>query len=411
MQLTLRRLSPSFAPYSVLCILLSCSGEDKTVTTAFKVYAEMVANQAKPIAFHYPMSSNQIDIFWEDFETIAKDFEVSLYREDALPATLLFPKKDTEAKTVIIIYKGNRLIQYQQWKADVLASDTSDVKIQQNLARRLGRLLGYNPIGINSLLRKNSNFKDLAYFGITKQTTHLYYEDLIAAQLFYETTLGLPRQAENKFQLSKDGFIELHPIDSIHPAGQPKSTAIALLTDQLPQWYDYLKQKNIPIKYSYKPKSGGPHDGFVAIDPGGYLLEFEEFKQHPENELLMAILKEGSKIQTKTKGLSFFGTITWTYHKDIPIMQDFYEQVLGFELIADQGWTKIYQTAQYSFIGLVDECRGMENYAEEKAMELTWHVSKITEFEKYALDTQLPFAYSNKNFEGPENYRYTIARD
>ena len=74
----------------------------------------------------------------------------------------------------------------------------------------------------------------------------------------------------------------------MHTADEPKTVALALLTEQLKEWYEYLESKKVPIKYTYK--EGAAHDGFVAIDPEGYLLEFERFNQHPENEKFIPIL-------------------------------------------------------------------------------------------------------------------------
>jgi len=219
----------------------------------------------------------------------------------------------------------------------------------------------------------------------------------------------LADDVENRFRIGADALIEIHPFDSHHPPGQSKSTAIALLTDQLPQWYAYVQSNNIPVKYSYKPREGGPHDGFVALDPGGYLLEFEEFKQHPENERLMAVLADVPKVHTTIENLYFFGSITWTYHKDLLRMQQYYEEVLGYPLVADQGWTKIYQTSPTGFIGLVDERRGMEDYAEEKAVELEWGVLDFQGLLDHA-----PYWSSYEQtpgvLTGPEGYRYRLSR-
>lgn len=371
----------------------------------------MVANKAKPIAFQYPMESAAIDLLWNDFEKIAKDYGVHLYREKNLPSTLLFPSKATLDKEVVIIYDENRLNQYQQWKRDINKYKGADFQVKMGFVRRLGRLLGYSPKGVNSLLRKNSNYRDLASFGITQQITHLYYEDMAAAKEFYSKTIGLPQKDSTVFQISKDGYIALHALNEDHPKGQPKSTAIALLTNQLPQWYKHLQTQKVPIKYPYKPKEGGPHDGFVAIDTGGYLLEFEEFKQHPENEFFMAVLGKAPKIETKIPGLNFIGTITWTYHKDLLKMQELYETIFGYEMVADQGWTKIYRTAPNSFIGLVDERRGMENYAPKKAVELEWKLNNHQDFSIYAKEFWTEYNFTTAVFKGPELYHYLMRNE
>lgn len=391
-----------------LFIFSACTQQKNPAVTAFDVYCEMVANDAKPMALQYPMESSAVDELWNDFLRIAEKHQVALFREDNFPVSKLFPAEATNGKTVVLIYRGNRLEQYQQWKKEVQTYKGNDAKELEEFARRFGRLLGYSPKGINELLSKNSVYKNLASFEVTDQITHLYYEDLPMAIEFYETTLGFAKVEAATFQISTDAFITLHPLNEAHPKGQAKSTAIAFLTDQLPDWYQHVQDKNIPIKYTYKPKAGGPHDGFVAIDPGGYLLEFEQFKQHSENELFMAVLAQAKPLKTKVGDLNFYGSITWTYHKDMLLMQKFYEEVLGYQLVADQGWTKIYQTSATGFIGLVDERRGMEDFAETKAVELEWKIANATAFDAYAQQFWQTYQYQNGSFVGPEQYIYQV---
>lgn len=392
----------------IFVLISSCNRNDDSVISAFDIYCEMVANNAKPVALHYPMESKEIDKLWNDFQLISEKYQVQLYREDNFPSSMLFPAELTAGKEVVLIYTGNRLKQYQQWKADVLDSDRSDLKEQEALARRFGRLLGYSPQGINQLLASNSDYRNLAMFNVQSQVTHLYYDDLDEAKDFYRNTLGLVSINTAKFKIGADSFIELHSFNDDHYKGQPKSTAIALLTDHLAEWYEYVNEKYILIKYTYKPRHGGPHDGFVAIDPGGYLLEFEQFKQHPENELFMAILEKSPRVETTIDQLNFYGSITWTYHKDLQKMQKFYEEVLGYRMVADQGWTKIYQTSPTGFTGLVDECRGMEDYADTKAVEIEWKTSNLDLLDTYAKQFWKQYNYNNKNFVGPDNYIYRV---
>ncbi len=394
--------------FAGITLLLSCQRHDQQVLIAFSIYCEMVANGAKPMALHYPMHRSEIEAYWSKFEETAEQYDVSLFREDNFPISLLFPASATENKSVVLIFRGDRLTQYKQWKADVNAYRGSDSRVLESLARRFGRLLGYDSPGINRLLGKNGDYRSLTTFDVQRQVTHLYYANLEEAIDFYQNVIRLPHSGTDKFQIGKDAFIHLHASSEQHPAEQPKSTAIALLTDQLPLWYIYIQEQDIPIKYTYKPKQGGPHDGFVAIDPGGYLLEFEEFKQHPENERLMARLEAAPKIACGPEGLYFFGSITWTYHKDLLKMQRFYDEVLGFPLVADQGWTKIYQSSSYGFIGLVDERRGMQDYADQKAVEVEWQVLDFQTFENYARGTWQKFQANGDSYLGPENYVYRI---
>lgn len=394
--------------FLVALILSSCENRDDKDLTAFDVYCEMVVNGAKPIALHHPMESKQVDRLWGQFQEVAEKHNLQVFREESFPVTLLFPAEATQGKSIVIIYKGDRLIQYEQFKADLLAYKGDDSKELEAFARRFGRLLGYNSQGINDLLQKNTPYRSLASFGVEHQVTHVYYENVKEAASFYKGTLGLVPIDSLRFAISSNASIELHGFDKEHGKDQAKSTAIALLTDQLPQWYDHLKAKDVPVKYPYKSRDGGPHDGFVALDPGGYLLEFEQFKQHRENELFMAVLAQADRVETSVGNLNFYGSITWTYHKDMLRMQRFYEEFLGFELVADQGWTKIYQTSPNGFIGLVDERRGMENYADDKAVEIEWQVSDKSNFDSYAKKFWGEFGYRHSSCKGPENYTFEI---
>lgn len=96
-----------------------------------------------------------------------------------------------------------------------------------------------------------------------------------------------------------------------HGADEPKTAAIALVTDQLDEWWDYLQTQNVNMRSTaYDPLPGRAHHGFVAIDTEGYFLEFERFNPRPEKEQLMPVLKQaeisclvtaGSKENSKKK--------------------------------------------------------------------------------------------------------------
>ena len=395
-------------PVLVVLMLFSCENPDDKVFAAFDVYCEMVVNGAKPMALHDPMEPIEVDKLWEQFEERAEKHSVQVFREENFPVTLLFPSEATLGKSVVIIYKGDRLIQYKQFKSDLAAYKGKDAKQLEAFARRFGRLLGYSTPGINELLQKNTPYRNLVSFGVRRQVTHLYYGNVKEASSFYKNTLGLVRLDSSQFAIGSNASIELHGFDENHDRDQSKSTAIALLTDQLSEWYDHVGDKGVPVKYPYKKRDGGPHDGFVIVDPGGYLLEFEQFKQHPENELFMAALAQCDPVETKVTSLNFYASITWTYHKDLLQMQKFYEEVLGFHLVADQGWTKIYQTSSSGFIGLVDERRGMQNYADDKAVEIEWQLSDWGAFDQYAKKFWQEYEYLNSSLKGPENYIFDI---
>ena len=69
--------------------------------------------------------------------------------------------------------------------------------------------------------------------------------------------------------------------------------------------------------------------------------------------------------------------ITFQYYRDLSTAQAFYERVFGFELAIDQGWSKIYRIDGQAHIGLVDETRGMQNWAEAKTVQICLRVPDV----------------------------------
>ena len=195
----------------IALVLLSCENKDVKVLAAFDVYCEMVANGAKPIALHYPMEPEQVDRLWVEFQEIAEKHDLQVFKEESFPVTLLFPADVTEGKSVVIIYKEQeRRVQYEQLKSDLSGYQGKDTKQLEAFARRFGRLLGYNTRGINDLLEKNSPYKSLSSFGVKRQVTHLYYENLPEALFFYKSILGLVQLDSLQFAIGSDASVELH---------------------------------------------------------------------------------------------------------------------------------------------------------------------------------------------------------
>jgi catechol 2,3-dioxygenase-like lactoylglutathione lyase family enzyme len=77
--------------------------------------------------------------------------------------------------------------------------------------------------------------------------------------------------------------------------------------------------------------------------------------------------------------------ITFFYYPDIHAVVPFYEQVLGFELVLDQGLARIYRFAPSSYFGIVDGNRGHLRHQPRSAVLFTiidedvagWH-AKLT---------------------------------
>jgi lactoylglutathione lyase len=69
--------------------------------------------------------------------------------------------------------------------------------------------------------------------------------------------------------------------------------------------------------------------------------------------------------------------IAFQYYRDLPTAMAFYENVLGFKLAIDQGWSKIYRIDGQAHVGLVDETRGMQKWAEAKTVQLCLRVPNV----------------------------------
>lgn len=88
--------------------------------------------------------------------------------------------------------------------------------------------------------------------------------------------------------------------------------------------------------------------------------------------------------------------ITFIYVRDLPRAMEFYERVLGFELAIDQGWSKIYRVAGQAHVGLVDETRGMQKWAEKKTVQICIRVPIVDAWHAWV---------ENQNVEGLTDVR------
>ena len=112
--------------------------------------------------------------------------------------------------------------------------------------------------------------------------------------------------------------------------------------------------------------------------------------------------------------------ITWLYYDNFAQATTFYEEVLGFEPVVDQGWAKIYLISNRAFLGAVNSQAG-KGYCmtqQESAVLLTlvvddvnpWHahlkekgVRGLTEIQRRD-DIQIECFF----FEDPGGYRFEM---
>jgi catechol 2,3-dioxygenase-like lactoylglutathione lyase family enzyme len=258
-------------------------------------------------------------------------------------------------------------------------------------------------------------------YGTTASNVFFYYEDVEAATDFYRDIMGFHVAADYGFakimQVAPKSFITLvDHTKGMHSADEPKTTAIALVTDQLDEWWDYIQTQDVDMRSTeYTPREGSAHDGFVAIDPEGYFLEFERFNRHAENVDFIPVLDRTDTLYAHPdsdvpEGLGFKATVVWFYYKDMEGLQRFYEDVLGLEMIVDQGWAKIYPIGPTGYFGLVDEQRGMHNFTEDKAVTLSLFTADIDGwYETLSNDDRIEMR--SQKIESADEYRAFIAYD
>lgn len=111
-------------------------------------------------------------------------------------------------------------------------------------------------------------------------------------------------------------------------------------------------------------------------------------------------------------------SITFFYYDDIHAVVPFYENVLQFELVLDQGLARIYRIAENCYFGIVDGNRGHLKHQEKSAVLLTivsqdvegWH-SRIKEAGVKGQSEMLRGTFCEHFFfEDPAGYAIEIQR-
>jgi catechol 2,3-dioxygenase-like lactoylglutathione lyase family enzyme len=216
-----------------------------------------------------------------------------------------------------------------------------------------------------------------------------YYKDLSRAQDFYEKTLGLQRVLDYGFatihQISSTTYIGLvDEARGMHKASEAKSVTLSFITGEIDPWHQFLIDEGVQMHRPLDNAARHPTRGFVAYDPEGYFLEFETFLPHEQNEKLRAQLSK-TKAQypaadqetSRPEKLGVQGNITWLYYQDLAAAQRFYEGIMGFHLLTDQGFAKVYASSDTGFIGLVDEAQGLHCFSKEKSVTVSFFTDDV----------------------------------
>lgn len=100
-----------------------------------------------------------------------------------------------------------------------------------------------------------------------------YYRDVEAAWAFYADVLGLETVADYGFakilRVADASYLTLVDAEQgMHSADEPKSVTLAIVTEEVEEWWAYLSERGVEMRSDFNYREGQAHDGFLAIDPG-----------------------------------------------------------------------------------------------------------------------------------------------
>ena len=222
--------------------------------------------------------------------------------------------------------------------------------------------------------------------------THAYYsyQDVDGAWDFYTRVLGLETVADYGFakvlRVAAASYLTLVDAShAVHPPDAPKTATLALVTEEVEGWWTYLSAQGVAMRHELGTVDlTRAHNGFVAVDPEGYLLEFERFNLHEENTELLPRLAATEPLgpapgvaTARPPELRIQATVLWLYYHDIESALAWYENALVTRLLVDQGWAKVVPASATGYLGFVDGTRGLHQATEEKAVTVSFITADV----------------------------------
>jgi len=136
-----------------------------------------------------------------------------------------------------------------------------------------------------------------ATLGLQANITFLYYRDIPRAQRFYEDVLGLTLTVDQGYskiyRVSPTSYVGLvDESQGLHRASPQKPVTLSFVTAEVDAWYAYLRGRGVEMVHELADGRRQPTRGFVAKDPEGYYLEFETFRDDPQNATIRPQLLE-----------------------------------------------------------------------------------------------------------------------
>ena len=127
------------------------------------------------------------------------------------------------------------------------------------------------------------------------QITFLYYQDLAPVVTFYEEVMRFEKVEDQGwakiYRVHGNAFLGIVAGDqAFHRPQEKNAVLITLVVDDVPAWYQTLKDKGVTMLSDLREVPSIQVRCFFCEDPGGYSLEVQEFLK-PE---LRSIFYHGS---------------------------------------------------------------------------------------------------------------------
>lgn len=127
---------------------------------------------------------------------------------------------------------------------------------------------------------------------IDGQVTFLYYASLKAPARFYGETLGLEMTLDlgwaRIYRVSEGASVGIVGEGrGFHPPGKgDEAVMVSIVTPDVAAWFARMRAADVPIETPLQPEAGeaadegaAPVRSFLVRDPGGYIVEFFEWRE------------------------------------------------------------------------------------------------------------------------------------
>ena len=112
-----------------------------------------------------------------------------------------------------------------------------------------------------------------------QQITFLHTNNLEATRQFYNQILGLPVVRDQGtcliFQAAENAYIGF--CEHIEPISTGRRVILTLVTDDVDEWYQVLKERAAPLMDAPKANPQFQIYHFFLTDPDGYWVEIQQF--------------------------------------------------------------------------------------------------------------------------------------